>query len=98
MTRPNDYDAYAESIAKQLRAGKQKPHTFIEKPAMHALLPDLKGKKVLCVGCGTGEECGELLGRGAIVEGIDVSQTSIELARTAYSRNPGDRSRLLGDS
>lgn len=85
MQKTNDYDSYAHSIAKLLRSGAQKPNTYIERPAMWALLPDLTGKKVLCVGCGTGEECGELLERGASVWGIDSSNESVMLAQEAFS-------------
>jgi ubiquinone/menaquinone biosynthesis C-methylase UbiE len=31
-------------------------HSYYEKPAMYALLPDVKNKKVLSVGCGSGED------------------------------------------
>lgn len=80
----NDYDSYAEKIASLLRSGTQKPHAFIEKPAMLGLLPNLHGKIVLCAGCGTGEECGELLQRGAEVYGFDISSASVELAQRAF--------------
>lgn len=84
MQKTNDYDSYASKIAKLLRSGAQKPNTYIERPAMWSLLPDLRGKKVLCVGCGTGEECGELLERGAEVWGIDASTESVKLAAEAF--------------
>jgi SAM-dependent methyltransferase len=82
--KTNDYDSYAEKLAQILRSGAQKPHALLEKPAMMDLLPDLKGKRVLCVGCGTGEECGELLARGAEVFGFDVSEKSVALAHEAF--------------
>lgn len=80
----NDYDSYAEDLAKLLRSGEQKPHALLEKPAMMKLLPDLERKQVLCVGCGTGEECGELLARGATVHGFDISEKSVALAQEAF--------------
>lgn len=80
----NNYDDYAKKLAELLRSGTQKPHAFIEKPAMLSLLPNLKGKQVLCVGCGTGEECGELLARGAVVHGFDLSGESVKLAQKAF--------------
>jgi len=84
MQKTNDYDSYASKLAQLLRNGTQKSHAFIEKPAMYALLPDIQGKSVLCVGCGTGEECGELLGRGANVGGFDISEESVKLALQAF--------------
>lgn len=86
MQKANDYDSYAGRLAQLLRSGAQKPHAFIEKPAMLTLLPDLKDKNVLCVGCGTGEECGELLARGAAVDGFDVSAESVRVAAEAFPK------------
>lgn len=48
---------------------------------MYGQLSDAKGKKVLCLGCGTGEECAELVKRGAVVLGVDISEVSIEYAK-----------------
>ena len=31
-------------------------HSYYEKPAMYNALPNLKGKKVLSLGCGSGED------------------------------------------
>ena len=52
----NDYDKFAKERQLELKKGIKKPHRFIEKPMMNELLPDLTGKKVLMLGCGTGEE------------------------------------------
>ena len=92
MEKINDYDSYANKLAQLLRSGAEKSHKFIEKPAMLALLPDLEGEHVLCAGCGTGEECGELLKRGATVDGFDISAGSIRLAREAF---PGANLQVL---
>jgi len=80
-SKANNYDDVAILRAKQFAQGQNIPHAYIEKPAMMGLLPHLRGKKVLCLGCGTGEECRELLKRGARVYGIDISEVSIEYAR-----------------
>ncbi len=77
MTESNDYDSFAADRAKEFATGKNLVHAYIEKPAMYALLPDLKDKSVLCIGCGTGEECAELQRRGAKVTGIDIAPASI---------------------
>jgi ubiquinone/menaquinone biosynthesis C-methylase UbiE len=45
----------------------------VEKEAIFALLPDLRGRRVLEVGCGTGNISLELARRGAAVVGLDVS-------------------------
>jgi len=44
-------------------------------------LPELTGKHVLHLGCGTGEATAELAGLGALVTGVDVSAESVAAAR-----------------
>jgi len=79
------YDRSAEKWAKRQREGKSLAHEYLEKPAMYSKLPDLEGKSVLCIGCGSGEECGVLKKRGAArVVGIDLSRGLIEQAKYAY--------------
>ncbi|WKY44654.1 class I SAM-dependent methyltransferase [Eubacteriaceae bacterium ES2] len=55
---------------------------LIEKPALFSLVPDLKGKKVLDLGCGVGEasiECVRLGARQVI--GTDISKKMLAVAR-----------------
>ena len=59
-------------------------HKYVEKPAMFSLLPDLKGKKVLCIGVGTGHEANELKSLGAEVTGIDLSEGMLEQAKNNF--------------
>jgi len=83
----NDYDGHADEIQRVLDAGKARLNVYVERPAMYALLPaDLSGKKALCIGCGTGDECGEFLKRGAAVWGLDISGESIKLAARAFPK------------
>lgn len=77
----NNYDDVAIKRAKEFANGGNTNHEYIEKPTMYGLIPDITGKKVLCIGCGTGEECAELVRRGADVLGIDLSKVSIDYAR-----------------
>ncbi len=85
MTQVNDYDNWAAIRQKELKAGEKLPHRFVEKPAMRKLLPDLAGKKVLLLGCGTGEESQLLAEYGANdMVGIDLSQESVRLAKESY--------------
>lgn len=63
--------------------------------ALRGLLPDLRGMRVLDVGCGYGWHCRYAAERGAAsVEGVDVSEKMLERARAI---NSGDaiRYRLL---
>lgn len=83
----NDYDKYAEERQKKLRNGMMPSHRFVEKPMMKSMMPDLKNKKVLMLGCGTGEECDLLETFGADKKnlvGIDLSKESINIAKEAY--------------
>lgn len=79
------YDEYALKWAEEIRTGKNIAHKFLEKPAMYKKLPNLKDKSVLCIGCGTGEECEHLksLGAGKVI-GIDISKGLIDFAKKSY--------------
>ena len=60
-------------------------------------LPDLAGKHVLHLGCGTGEATAELAGLGALVTGVDESAEAVAAARErapAVAFVQGDPSRL----
>lgn len=61
-------------------------HKYLEKPAIFSLVPDLKGKKVLCIGVGTGQEANELTLKGAEVVGIDISEGMINIAKKNYPK------------
>lgn len=79
------YSDHATLWAQHKRDKENISHEYLEKPAMYAVLPDLRGKRVLAIGCGSGEECQELKTRGALeVVGIDSSPALIELARASY--------------
>jgi len=81
----NDYDKFAAQIQNDLLTGQKPPHRFVEKPAMKSLLPSLSNKKVLLIGCGTGEEVLLLEEFGAAnTTGTDLSKESIRLASEAY--------------
>ncbi|MES2953191.1 MAG: class I SAM-dependent methyltransferase [Patescibacteria group bacterium] len=79
------YDTNAEAWALGSRSGRRNGSSLLERPAMHEMLPDLKGKEVLLVGCGSGEEAGEIARRGAArIVGTDISAGLIEEAKKAY--------------
>lgn len=71
---------------KKLREKKDSANETREKPVLFGLLPDLKGKRVLDLGCGYGEHCREYKKRGAeYVLGVDLSAKMLEVAK---SENP----------
>jgi len=80
----DSYNNYAEKWAKYMRSGKNIAREYLEKPAMYAELPDLTKKKVLCLGCGTGEECEHLNSLGAETVGIDISGGLIDYAKKSF--------------
>ncbi len=85
MRSTDPYDKKAKEWAERLRSGKNLAHTYLEKPAMYGKLPDLKNKNILCIGCGSGEECEHILGLGAEkVVGIDLSKELIAIAKKSY--------------
>jgi len=80
----DSYSRYANEWTRDMRSGQVFSRSFIEKPAMRAKLPDLREKKVLCVGSGSGDECRELADLGATVLGIDRSPELISIARANF--------------
>src|SRR3990167_33528 len=80
------YDENAERYANNLKKGASSPHhAYYEKPAIYALLPDLKSKNALSLGCGSGEDSAYLKKQGAIRSaGIDISKGLIEIAKKEH--------------
>lgn len=83
-----DYDVFAERYAEN-----SEDNIFngaYERPALRALLPEVRGLRVLDAGCAAGTHSAWLAERGADVDGIDVSEPMIALARTRV----GERARF----
>ena len=82
---PSPYDEYADAWAERIRSGENLYHRYLEKPRMLERLPNLNGMAVLCLGCGSGEECFalSLLGTRRVV-GIDVSAGLLDIAKRSY--------------
>jgi SAM-dependent methyltransferase len=79
------YNKYTVECAMKMKSGKNTKHTFLEKPAMYKKIPNLKNKTVLCIGCGTGEECQHIKSLGAKkVVGIDISKERINFVKKNY--------------
>ena len=55
---------------------------LIEIPTIRSMLPDLKNKKILELGCGYGENCSYFIEKGAsFVLGTDISMNMINIAK-----------------
>ena len=52
----NDYDKFAEKRHFEVTNGMKKSLRFVEKPMMLSMLPNIEGKRVFLLGCGTAEE------------------------------------------
>ena len=82
MAKQNIYDdeTFFNSYRK-LRENPASANELFEKPAFFALLPDLKGMRVLDLGCGFGDHCAVYAKMGATVTGIDISVKMLDAAR-----------------
>jgi SAM-dependent methyltransferase len=80
--RPIAFDAYEDLANAYAAAIDTKPHNaFYERPATLALVPDVKGKRVLDAGCGPGVYSQWLLDHGAEVVALDASPRMVALAK-----------------
>ena len=71
------YDGYTKG-----RLDEGSPNKNEEEPAILSLLPSIKGKSILDLGCGKGEYCQKFIKMGAMkVTGVDISNKMLETAR-----------------
>ena len=87
MAKQNIYDneTFFEGY-KELRYREVNANVLFEIPTLLSLLPDLKGKRVLDLGCGFGEHCKEYIDKGASrVVGVDISEKMLKVAREENS-------------
>ncbi len=87
MAKQNIYDneTFFEGYQK-LREREVNANNLFEIPARYALLPDLKGLRVLDLGCGMGDDCMEYIWRGAKeVVGADISEKMLNAAKEKNS-------------
>lgn len=70
---------------KQIRDYPANANILIEQPELLSLLPNLKGKRVLDLGCGSGDICPIILDLGAeSVTGIDISKKMLNRAHNRH--------------
>lgn len=90
MSQQNIYDndKFYETF-KNLRATELNFNDVIETPIITKMLPDLKGKKVLDIGCGMGQHAMQYAKSGArSVLGIDISEKMLSFAKeNNYAEN-----------
>lgn len=79
------YNKHAKAYAKRQRDDTNIYRVYLERPAIFGNLPNLHGKDVLCLGCGSGEEFGCIKSLGAKkIIGIDISKKLIAIAKKDY--------------
>jgi magnesium-protoporphyrin O-methyltransferase len=88
-------NAPVSRIRATVRAGRDRMRSLI----LDLLPRDLRGRRVLDAGCGTGALAQELAGRGARVIAVDIASAMVELARQRSLRLdlPGSIEFLSGD-
>lgn len=77
--QPDHYDNFAESYSTDNESSLF--NAYYERPAMIDLAGDVKERRILDAGCGSGPLAEALLAKGAIVTGFDSSPAMVELAR-----------------
>ena len=83
MAQQNIYDneTFFEGY-KKLRENEVNANNLFEIPALFSMIPDLKDKTILDLGCGFGEHCKRFVENGAKkVVGIDISEKMLEIAK-----------------
>lgn len=71
---------------QKLREREVNANNLFEIPTLISLLPDLEGKRILDLGCGSGERCMDYIKSGAAkVTGIDISEKMLEVAKSKNS-------------
>lgn len=80
---------------RELRSSGTNFNDLLMQPAMEEMLPDLKGKAVLDIGCGYGHNCLEFINKGAKkVVGTDISEKMLAVAKEE-SAHPDIEYRLM---
>jgi SAM-dependent methyltransferase len=81
MVCVDQYDEkYLEWITREKLA-----RVGLETPAINSLIGNISGKKVLCLGSGSGDECAYIKSLGAKeVIGIDISELFVETSKKKY--------------
>lgn len=74
------WDNAAEAWVDFVRTGKDYSRDEMNNPAMFEILGDIRGKRILDVGCGEGYNCRIMAKKGAKVTAIDFSEKLINFA------------------
>jgi ubiquinone/menaquinone biosynthesis C-methylase UbiE len=78
----------ADAWTKLARAGYDVYRDYLNTPAFFKMLPDVRGRSGLDIGCGEGHNTRLLAKRGARVTAIDISEAFIEHAKRLEEQEP----------
>ena len=87
-------DVYVEWRGSEIGAITE----HLQRRLVLGLLGDVRGRRVLDVGCGDGDLAVELWRRGAVVTGIDASPDMIDAAKARAAREGADMSFMVGEA
>ena len=93
----HEWDQIAEIRHDQIASGKDLSFRYVLLPAVQALLKGCSLKRVLDLGCGTGQLAVELASMSGSVTAVDASARSIEIAKET-SANSANVSFFLGSA
>jgi 2-polyprenyl-3-methyl-5-hydroxy-6-metoxy-1,4-benzoquinol methylase len=83
MSTAAAYDVIAKEFYEWRKSKKRREfyEGFLVLPSFLKLLGDVKGKKILDIGCGPGLYASLLTQKGAVVHGMDISKELIGIAK-----------------
>src|SRR5512138_3634612 len=88
-----NYDAIASQYAAKVDNAPY--NALYERPAMLSVLPDIRDRRILDAGCGSGWYAERLLERGAELEAIDASAAMVDYARSRVAKlSAKDRAKI----
>jgi ubiquinone/menaquinone biosynthesis C-methylase UbiE len=82
------WEKNADNWTKLSRAGYDVYRDFMNTPHFLKILPDVKGKLGIDIGCGEGTNTRRVADLGATMKAIDISETFIGHARETEARDP----------
>jgi len=92
------WDKAAQSFVEFVRSGRNYYLEHLNGPALKRMMGDVKGKKVLDIGCGEGYLSRVFAKEGAEVTGIDLSRGLIEAALEEEGKKPLGVRYLVADA
>lgn len=75
-----NYDQFAQKYAQGTEELEEATRRYF-----YSLIPDLQGKDILDVGCGSGHDAAYYAAQGAAVSGVDISEQEIAMAQEKVS-------------